>query len=425
MTGQKAPLSVDDARRELFFKLALAFGVVVVGLEIGYLVTAPFPYDHVKYMIGRDFVNAWVGAKLALSGDPASHFGVDAYNQLLSQYFGANYPTHIWSYPPHLLLFSWPLALLPYMTSYVLYCAFGLIVYVLVVSEGSRRHEHLLLLLIAPAVTANIWTGQNGFLVTALLVGGLIQLDRRPILAGVLFGILTIKPQLGLLLPIMLVLTGRWRTIFAAIATVVVLFAATSFVFGFKVWTAYIQDAMPAQRALLLDRVHNYMVHMPTAFMNARIAGLSVAACFAIQAVFSVLTLAAVVWTFWRKRDPMLSNALLVTAVFTVSPYAFNYDMVLFSWVIIKLMDRNDNDAWDYGLMLAVWAIPFMTVAMGITNVMPFSFLPIFAFGARLVWRIWKVDRTSVATQDGVTAANRDAPTPALALADAPSYRRS
>ena len=140
------------------------------------------------------------------------------------------------------------------MTSYVLYCVFGLILYVLVVSEGSRRHEHLLLLLLAPAVTANIWTGQNGFLVAALLVGGLIQLDRRPILAGVLFGMLTIKPQLGLLLPIMLVLTGRWRTIGAAVATVVVLFAATSLVFGLEVWTAYIQDAHADSKGVAAGR---------------------------------------------------------------------------------------------------------------------------------------------------------------------------
>jgi alpha-1,2-mannosyltransferase len=421
MTGQKALLSPDDARRELFFKLALAFGVMVAGLEIGYLVTAPFPYDQVDYMIGRDFVNAWVGAKLALSGDPAPHFGVNAFNQLLVQNFGANYPIHIWSYPPHLLLFNWPLGLLPYMTSYVLYCVFGLVLYVLVVSEGSRRQEHLLLLLLAPAVTANIWTGQNGFLVAALLVGGLILLDRRPILAGVLFGVLTIKPHLGVLLPIMLVLTGRWRTIFATVATIVVLFAATSLVFGFKVWTAYIQDAMPTQSRVVLEGYANYMVHMPTAFMNAKVARLPLAVCFAIQAVFSVLTLVAVVWTFWRKRDPVLSNAVFITAIFTVSPYAFNYDMVLFSWVIIKLMDRDDNGAWDYGLMLAVWATPFMTVAMGITNLLPFSFLPIFAFGARLVWRIWKVEQMSVATEGSVTATDGNAP--ALAFANAPSSR--
>ena len=52
-----------------------------------------------------------------------------------------------------------------------------------------------------------------------------------------------------------------------------------------------------------------------------------------------------------------------VTATFLVTPYAFNYDMVAFGWVVIKLMDRPDNDAWDYGLMLAVWSLPFLTVA--------------------------------------------------------------
>jgi hypothetical protein len=237
----------------------------------------------------------------------------------------------------------------------------------------------------------------------------------------VLFGVLTIKPHLGVLLPIMLVLTGRWRTIFATVATIVVLFAATSLVFGFKVWTAYIQDAMPTQSRVVLEGYANYMVHMPTAFMNAKVARLPLAVCFAIQAVFSALTLVAVVWTFWRKRDPVLSNAVFITAIFTVSPYAFNYDMVLFSWVIIKLMDRSDNGAWDYGLMLAVWATPFMTVAMGITNLLPFSFLPIFAFGARLVWRIWKVEQMSVATEGSVTATDGNAP--ALAFANAPSSR--
>jgi hypothetical protein len=59
------------------------------------------------------------------------------------------------------------------------------------------------------------------------------------------------------------------------------------------------------------------------------------------------------------------------------------------SWVIIKLMDRNDNSGWDYGLMLAVWAAPFLTVPLGIAG-LPVSFLPMLTLGARLLWRIAK-----------------------------------
>ena len=381
------------AETSIFFKLAFAFGVLVLGLEIGYLLYSPFPYDPVGYLIGRDFANTWLGGALALTLHPQSHFAVDAYNALLAERFGANYPFHIWSYPPHFLLFTWPFALMPYMTAYVLYSLAGLLVYLAVVTEGERRLDHLLLLVLAPAVTVNIWCGQNGFWTTALLAGGLIQLDRRPLLSGVLFGMLSIKPQLGVLLPLMLALTGRWRTIAAATTTIAVLFAASCVVFGPDVWTAYVNDAMPVQSKVFLRDFENFMTHMPTAFMNARVAGFSLRSAASLQALISLAAIAALIWTFWRRRDVDLSNALLVTATFLVTPYAFNYDMVVFGWVIIRLMDRSDNQPLDWVLMLAIWALPFATVPLGIAG-LPLSFLPLLAFGLRLLQRMQNLEKT-------------------------------
>ena len=75
----------------------------------------------------------------------------------------------------------------------------------------------MLFLAVAPGVAVNVFFGQNGFLTAALLIGGLVNLDRRPILSGILFGMLTIKPQFGLLLPVLLLITGRWRVIAAAV----------------------------------------------------------------------------------------------------------------------------------------------------------------------------------------------------------------
>ena len=375
------------AARDSFFKLALAIGVLVVGLEVGYLLYSPLPYDPVGYLVGRDFVNTWVGGELALTREPQAHFAVDAYNGLLAEKFGGRYPLHIWSYPPHFLLFTWPFALMPYMTAYVLYCVAGMLVYLVVVADGERRIDHLVLLALAPAVTVNIWCGQNGFWTTALLIGGLIQLDRRPAVAGVLFGVLSIKPQLGVLLPLMLVLTARWRAILFAAMTVAILLALATLAFGASVWTAYLHDAMPVQTNVFLRDYENFMTHMPTAFMNARVAGLSLPVAACLQAVLSLASVTAVVWTFRRSRDADLSNALLVTATFVVTPYAFNYDMMAFGWVIVKLMDRIDNNAWDHGLMLAVWATPFMTVALGIAG-LPISVLPMLGMGARLLWKI-------------------------------------
>ena len=203
-----------------------------------------------------------------------------------------------------------------------------------------------------------------------------------------MFGILTIKPQLGLLLPLMLVLTGRWRTIAAATGTIVVLVTAAGLAFGSKVWHASWTDAMPTQTAIVVGIFQHYMVGMPSAFMNGRVAGLPSSVAFCIQALVSAAAIAAVVWTFRRRRDRDLSNVLFLTASFAVTPYVFNYDMVAFSWVIIKLMDRGDNHAWDFGMMLAVWSVPFLTVPLGMAGI-PISCLPILILGGRLIWRLW------------------------------------
>jgi len=60
----------------------------------------------------------------------------------------------------------------------------------------------------------------------------------------------------------------------------------------------------------------------------------------------------------------------------------------VFGWVIVKLMDRADNEPLDYALMLAVWATPALTVILGMTGFLPISSLALIVFGARLWWRM-------------------------------------
>ena len=56
-----------------------------------------------------------------------------------------------------------------------------------------------------PTVFHNIQVGQNGFL-TAALIGGVLEfMERRPAMAGVCLGLLTYKPQFGVLVPVALV----------------------------------------------------------------------------------------------------------------------------------------------------------------------------------------------------------------------------
>ena len=58
--------------------------------------------------------------------------------------------------------------------------------------------------------------GHNGFLTALLLGGGLILLERKPFLAGLLLGCLVYKPQFALVLPLLLLALWNWRAIAGA-----------------------------------------------------------------------------------------------------------------------------------------------------------------------------------------------------------------
>jgi alpha-1,2-mannosyltransferase len=165
---------------------------------------------------------------------------------------------------------TWPLAFLPYLPAYLVWCALGMALYVAAASDGGRRPERLLMLVVAPAAWINIFAGQSGFLTAALMIAGLAGLDRRPVLSGICFGLLTIKPQLGVLIPLMLVLTQQWRAILAAALTVAALVIATGLLFGFDIWPEYFRQVTPLQSEILTAGQGIFTIMMPTVFMNAR-----------------------------------------------------------------------------------------------------------------------------------------------------------
>ena len=380
--------SIDDAYRK-----ATAAGLAfLVCMEVMYFVLSPAPSFWVPSMdaigktaIGRDFLNIWIGGRAALSDGPAVFFDYWAYNVYLQAFFGTGDLHHyFWSYPPHILLFIWPFGLMPYLAAFAAWSIIGYVTFLLAARAGGIERQHLLFVAVAPAVALNLFFGQNGFFFAALLIGGLINLDRRPLLAGMLFGILTIKPQLGLLVPVMLVLTGRWRVIAAAAATALVLFAATSWLYGIDIWRDYLAKVVPMQRYLQENGDGLLFLQIPSAFYAGRLVGLPIRIDWIVQAVVSAAALAAVVWTYWKPRDPVLSGALLVTATFLFSPYTLNYDFVIFAWVLGLLRQRPGLVQRDHAVILAMWSLPVTMMIAGLAHI-PLGFLALVAFTAWLL----------------------------------------
>ena len=301
---------------------------------------------------------------------------------------------HFWSYPPHVLLFIWPFGLMPYLPAYIAWCAIGIALYLFACSAAIAR-ERMLFLAAAPGVAVCIFFGQNGFYTAALLVGGLMCLERRPVLAGVLFGILTVKPQIGILLPVILLLERRWVTIASAAATTAVLVAATALLFGWDIWIEFWQKVVPQQQWLTSHGQGLLFVMVSSVFYGARLLHLPPAVGWALQGITAALAAGALVWCYWRRRDRALSLALFVTATFLVTPYILNYDMVVFGFVVALLRERDDNTMADHSLLIAVWTLPVTMMIAAVAKI-PLAPIVLIAFAVRLVWRLAQGDSRRV-----------------------------
>ena len=197
-------------------------------------------YDPHGQGIPTDFVNVWAAGKLALQGHPAQAWDWDIQKQvelaLLKQDFVGYFA---WHYPPPFLFVASLLAQFPYAVAFAGWAAVSMLPYLAVMRAIVGRPFGLLLAAAFPAVFINVLVGQNGFLTAALIGGTLYLLPGRPVLAGICLGLLSYKPQYGLLFPLVLIAAGHWRVFFSAGVTAIVIAAASYFAFGFESWAAF------------------------------------------------------------------------------------------------------------------------------------------------------------------------------------------
>ena len=165
-----------------------------------------------------DFVSFYAAGSLADAGTPALAYDRAAHLAAEERVTGPGVRYQYFNYPPVFLLLCAALAPLPYLVAFVLFEGATLALYLVVATRilADRSGTALVALLAFPIVFWNFGLGQNAFLTAALFGAATLLIDRRPIAAGLLFGALCWKPQLGLMVPFALAAAGRWRAFAAA-----------------------------------------------------------------------------------------------------------------------------------------------------------------------------------------------------------------
>lgn len=284
--------------------------------------------------LGYDFMAYWSAAKLALAGRAALAFDESVISAVQHQAVpslpGIIFP---WHYPPTFLLPVAPLGLLPYAAALIAFTGSTAALWAALVRRIMPDPRAWIVAAAAPAGLINLLDGQNAFLTAALAGFALLWLDRRPIAAGVLIGLLAIKPHLAVLFPLALLAEGRWRTIAAAAMTVVALAAASLVAFGWDTWSTFLQH-LPMTQAMAEHGAVPWGT-MPSGYVFALSLGATVLAAWVLQGA-SALFAAGCVWRAWRSPAAGFEAkaATLAAGSLLVSPYLFYYDLV---WAVLAI----------------------------------------------------------------------------------------
>lgn len=277
--------------------------------------------------LGRDFVYFWGAARQVAAGHAAAVYDVEAFRAYLVSLTGPDAQFNWFGYPPMAMLLALPIAALPFKLGLAVWILAGLALLAWVLSRSLGWRWAAIAAVAAPPSFLNVIGGQNGAFSAVLMAGGVLLLKRRPLLAGVLFGLLTYKPHLGVLIPVALLAAGRWRTILAAAATVAALVLATGLAMGWDTWAAFLHIA-PMDRQIIEVRADMWP-RMPSIYVAARWLGAGALAAYACQGVVALAT-AATVFAVWRSAaSQALKGVALLVGVFLVTPYAWDYDMVM------------------------------------------------------------------------------------------------
>jgi alpha-1,2-mannosyltransferase len=364
---------------------ARGYSLILLGLcaiaMTGWIAVSDGLIDPNGKPIGSDFSSFYAAGSLVLDGRANDVYDMTLHYAREQQMFGAATPYYGWLYPPIFLLVATPLALMPYPLALAVWQIGTFALYLSVIGAIVRRmHQRgtaigpIWLPIAAgfPAVFVNLGHGQNGFLTAALFGAALLALPTRPVISGVLFGLLAYKPQFALVVPIALLAAGQWRTVVAAGITVMALVAVTSLAFGANLWLAFAASTETSRR-LLLENGDVGFEKLQSVFAAVRMWDGGIPLAYAVQGVASAAAVCGTAWVWRSSSDRDLKGALLIIATLLASPHVLDYDLMMLAPAIAFIVSAGVAGGFrDYeiSVLAAAWIVPLLSRSIaGVTGI--------------------------------------------------------
>ena len=306
--------------------IGLAAVVSIIGMSYGAITFRQLALN--AQLFHPDFYGIWSFSRFAhvynvdqLYNDHA----LFAYQHKLALHFHGFYP---FAYPPCFLLVIWPLGFVNYGIALLLwntltFLMFALSIYGIILKVGIKHNILILFVLLSPPSILNAVLGETGYLTASLLIGGFAVLQKRPAVAGIIFGLLAIKPQTAVLIPCALLGIGSWRAFVSAALTVTTLILLSGALFSYHLWLTFL-DNLPTYQSAMMHNTKTKSL-MTTIEAASEVLGVPNTVAVFFQAGASI-TVGAIIYFVFRKCSYISAVALFIMGSTIASPHAYIYD---------------------------------------------------------------------------------------------------
>jgi hypothetical protein len=338
-----------------------------------------------------DFASFYAAGRLADEGTPALVYDQAAHYAAEQRATAPGIAYQYYYYPPVFLLVCAPLARLPYLVSFVAFQAVTLLLYLGVARAIVREWGGvaLLPLLAFPAVFWTMGLGQNAFLTAALFGAATLLVDRRPVLAGLLFGALCYKPHFGLLIPVALAAGRRWPAFAAAVLSVALCLALSLGIFGAETWHAFFAAAAGSPETYASGRID--LSGLVTPFAAALILGGGATIAYAVQAVATVGAALLVAYVWRGGYSQPLRAATLLACTLAAVPVVLIYDLMIAAiataW-IVRAGKESGFLPWEKAALAGLFILPLLSRNVGSSLCLPISSLAVVALFVAVIARL-------------------------------------
>ncbi len=318
MNQVRDPAAEHESR---LFKLALAYGLVFWACYVGYALH--------KEIAGNDF-----GVFLRAASEPLE----TVYALRLSNPF---------AYPPTTLVWLKPWALLGPHAGFALW----IVLSVGAMGWATRRlvgSRVALLVIASPAMAATVVIGQFGALVGAMI---LFAFSLKGWRQGLLLGLAaTIKPQILLAAPLILLIRRDWSALLGAAVAGGIVVMVQLLLFGPDLWFRWLDALGAFPRAV--EFAGAYVLSVGPAGLASHF-GYAPWPFLALGAALA----AALLWKRAHDADPVELAALVIIASAFLSPYLLVYDLAaMMPFVVRRMLARDEHAKMP---ALAVFLAPF------------------------------------------------------------------